>query len=108
MDSGFAASRRPGMTHSHAHRRRRTRNRAPDPVAGAAARLGPALGAARGAASDQEARAADGAARLCLADRDGEDRDLQDLRQYRHEKSLHLSLIHISEPTRLGMISYAV
>ncbi len=51
--------------------------------------LGPALGAARGAASDQEARTADGAAGLRLADRDGEDRDLQDLRQYRHAKSLH-------------------
>ena len=68
---------------------RRTRDRAPDPAAGAPAGARPALGAARGAASDQEARAADGAARGRLADRDREDRGLQDLRQHRHRRSLH-------------------
>ena len=51
--------------------------------------LGPALGAPRGAASHQEARAADGAARRRAADRDGEDRGLQDLRQYRHAEPVH-------------------
>ena len=44
-------------------RRCRTRNRAPDPAARAPAGPRPALGAARRAASHQEARAADGAAR---------------------------------------------
>ena len=43
--------------------RRRTRDRTADPVAGAPAGPRAALGAPRGAASDQEARAADGAAR---------------------------------------------
>src|SRR5450759_462058 len=33
---------------------------------------------------------------------------LEDRLQYELERPLHLSLIHISEPTRLGMISYAV
>ena len=46
----------------NAHCRRRSRNRTPDPVAGAAARPRAALGAPRGAASDQEARGADDAA----------------------------------------------
>ena len=40
----------------------RSRNRTPDPAAGAAAGARPAFGAARGAASDQEARGADDAA----------------------------------------------
>src|SRR5215203_2918885 len=48
-----------------------------------------ALGAPRGAASDQEARGADDAAGRRAAGRDRQDPGLQDLRQYRHAKSLH-------------------
>ena len=67
----------------------RSRNRTPDPAAGAAAGARPALGAARGAASDQEARGADDAAGRRAAGGDRQDPGLQDLRQYRHPKSLH-------------------
>src|SRR5450756_2714107 len=39
----------------------------------------------------------------------GDDVPIQHLaRHHTHRQSAHLSLIHISEPTRLGMISYAV
>src|SRR3978361_622887 len=51
-----------GLGCTHADCRCRSRNRTPDPAAGAAAGARPALGAARGAASDQEARGADDAA----------------------------------------------
>ena len=67
----------------------RSRNRTPDPAAGAAAGARPALGAARGAASDQEARSADDAAAVGAAGGDRQDPGLQDLRQYRHPESLH-------------------
>src|SRR3981189_2390330 len=73
----------------HAPSRCRSRNRTPDPAAGAAAGARPAFGAARGAAPDQEARSADDAAFLRAAGRDRQDPGLQDLRQYRHPKSLH-------------------
>src|SRR3954467_8106574 len=46
----------------NAHCSCRSRNPTPDPAVGAAARPRPALGAARGAVSDQEARGADDAA----------------------------------------------
>src|ERR1700732_2682352 len=67
----------------------RPRNRTPDPAAGAAAGARPALGAARGAASDQEARGADDPVGRRAAGGDRQDPGLQDLRQYRHQKSLH-------------------
>src|SRR5262245_6667172 len=56
----------------HAQSRCRTRDRAPDPTARASARAWAALGASCGAASDQEARAAHGAAVVGGRHRDGE------------------------------------
>src|SRR3984957_15626428 len=71
------------------HSRCRSRDRTPDPALGAAAGARSAFGAARGAAFDQEARSFDDAAFLGAAGGDRQDPGLQDLRQYRHPKSLH-------------------
>src|SRR5262249_50224723 len=74
---------------AHAHRRRRTRDRASDRLARPPAGARPPLGAARGAVSDQEARANHGAARHGDANRARKNRNLPGLRQYRHPESLH-------------------
>src|SRR5205823_5715974 len=68
--------------------RRRPRDRSADPIACAASRPRPALGAARGAASHQETRAADGAARRRAPECARQDRDLRGVRQYRHAEPL--------------------
>ena len=66
----------------------RSRNRAADPVAGPAAGPGAALGPPRGAASPEEARDPDAAARRRAGRRGAGDPRLLDLRQSRHDRSL--------------------
>ena len=88
-DRRSTAPARPQIVLIDARDRRRSRDRTSDPALGPHAGPWAAFGAPRRTVSHQEARSGDGPAGGQPADRDGEDRGVQDLRQHRHAEPLH-------------------